>query len=113
MHEISIARALLRQVEAEALRHEAVSVRRVRVRLGTLSGIEPALLHSAFEFLCEAGRCAGAELTIDEVPATWSCPDCGAPIEGGLPLRCPRCRAPGRLSAGDEMLLVQIEMEVA
>lgn len=113
MHEISIAQSLLRLVEAEAERHQAACVRRVRVRLGALSGIEPALLRSAFGFLCEGSRCAGAELTIDEVPARWSCPDCGAPIEGGLPLRCPRCRAPGRLSAGDEILLEQLEMEVA
>jgi hypothetical protein len=47
------------------------------------------------------------------VAARWSCPGCGRPIASGEILRCPDCLRPARLEAGDEILLEQIEMEVA
>lgn len=113
MHEFSIARSLLRRVEAEALKHGASSVRRIQLRLGELSGIEADLLRSAFEILRPGTVCSGADLAIHEVPATWSCAVCGVAIEAGAALRCPRCRRPAQLSAGSETLLEHLEMEVA
>jgi hydrogenase nickel incorporation protein HypA/HybF len=112
MHEYSIALALMERIDAEADTRRALSVHRVRVRIGELSGIEPELLRSAFEIVRERTRCQSAVLDIAEIPAAWICSGCGRPIEPGALLQCPACGAPARLAAGDEIVLDQLEMEV-
>ena len=47
MHEYSIVGALVEQVESEARQRNATYVRRIRVRIGDLSGVDPELLASA------------------------------------------------------------------
>jgi len=111
MHEYSIVRALADRVEAEARSRDAVAVHRLTVAIGSLSGVEPELLTTAFS-LCREGLLAGAELEVRTVAAAWSCPDCGDPVDAGGPLCCARCGGPARLGAGDEILLERIEMEV-
>lgn len=113
MHELSIARSLLHRVDEEARRHQASGVRRVRLRLGELSGVEPELLRSAFELLRAGTLCDSCDLAIERVAATWTCDTCGVAIEPGSALRCPSCRRPASLTAGGEMLLESLELEVA
>ena len=113
MHEYSIIQALVARVEAEARARGASSVERVRVALGELSGVEPDLLASAYEVFRERTVCHGATLEIRTVPAAWVCPACGGALARGVVLRCPTCNLPARLASGDEILLEQIEMEVA
>lgn len=112
MHEYSIALALMERIDAEADSRRAVSVHRVRLRIGELSGIEPDLLRSAFEIVRERTRCQAAVLDITEIPAAWVCSGCGRPIGAGAVLQCPDCGAPARLAAGDEIVLEQLELEV-
>jgi Zn finger protein HypA/HybF involved in hydrogenase expression len=52
-------------------------------------------------------------MEIRPVPAQWVCPRCGRPFLRGEALRCRPCQSPARLAAGDEIVLEQIEMEVA
>ena len=113
MHEWSLIRSLLGQVEGRARSHRAVSVRVVRLRVGELSGASAAALASAFEILREDTICREAELTIDASPALWVCGQCAGPIPSGGELRCPACGGSARLSSGDELVLSSIEIEVA
>lgn len=114
MHEYSIIQSLASRVEDEVRARGALSVHRVRVALGELSGVDPELLASAWEiFRTATATCGGASLEIRPVAARWACPGCGRPIASGEILRCPDCHRPARLDAGDEILLEQIEMEVA
>jgi hydrogenase nickel incorporation protein HypA/HybF len=99
------------QVERHARAHDAASIRRIAVRIGALSGVEPELFATAFT-LCREGLLAEAELDIRRSEAAWACPDCAAPILDGACLRCAACGVPARLVAGDEIILEQIEMEV-
>ena len=48
MHELAVCQALLERVEAMAAARGARAVKRVTVRVGPLSGVEPQLLASAF-----------------------------------------------------------------
>lgn len=113
MHEYSIVQALMARVEAEARRHGASAVRCVRVSIGELSGVEAELLSSAYEIFREKTLCADAPLEVRRVEARWECSACGRALEPGAVLRCASCGRPGRLAQGDEIVLEQLELEVA
>ena len=112
MHEYSLVQSLMERIRQEAAARRAVAVHRVRLKIGELSGVEAALLDSAFEIVREGTICASAVLEIDRVPARWECSQCRAPIGAGEVLQCRACGAPGRLASGDDILLDQLEMEV-
>ena len=112
MHEYSIVEALLARVEAEARARGATTVHRLSVRIGELSGVEVDLLSAAYATFRDRTICARAELDIEPVAAAWACPECGAAIVRGAMLQCRQCGVPARLTAGDEILLNRIEMEV-
>ena len=113
MHEYSIVQALLDLVGAEARKHKATGVRRIRVRVGELSGVEPELLLSAYNLVREHSVCQGADLEIHQVGARWTCPQCATDLPTGQRLQCTACGGPARLAAGDEIILEQVELEVA
>ena len=113
MHEYSLVQSLVDRVEAEAAKRRAVAVHRLRVRVGELSGVDPELLETAYLTFREGTICAKAELTLERVAATWSCPRCGARIRKGAALTCAACGVPARLDdGGDALTLNGIEMEV-
>lgn len=113
MHEYSIVQALMERIDEQARAHGAVAVSRVTVRIGELSGVEPDLLRTAFDLVRERTICDRAALQIARVPARWACRRCAAAIAAGGPLACGACGAPARLVEGDEILLAQLELEVA
>ncbi len=113
MHEYSIAAALLERVAAEADKYGARSVRRVTVRLGELSGVEPELLSAAFELARENTACASAELEVDYVKARWGCRDCELEVDPKVALLCASCGGSARLVAGEELDLCSLELEVS
>jgi hydrogenase nickel incorporation protein HypA/HybF len=113
MSERSVVLALLGRIELEAQRRNATRVRRVTVRIGEVSGVDPDLLAAAFAAGAEGTVCHGAELRVRRVATTWSCPSCGIDLPRGAALRCARCGAPGILREGSEMDLEQIDFEVA
>ncbi|HET9953428.1 MAG TPA: hydrogenase maturation nickel metallochaperone HypA [Polyangiaceae bacterium] len=114
MHEYSVVESLLLRIADEARRHRAKSVSRVAVRIGRVSGVEPALFETAFRCLRENTVCAGAELQIEIVTATFQCVRCDVEFESEDPCGslCPRCDLPARLRSGDELSLERIELEV-
>jgi hydrogenase nickel incorporation protein HypA/HybF len=69
MHEYSLVQAMFDQI-GEAMRtHGAVSVRRVRVRIGARAGVEPVLFRTAYDVFRVKTACAGAPLEIVAVDA--------------------------------------------
>jgi hydrogenase nickel incorporation protein HypA/HybF len=112
MHEYSLVEALLQQVEAEARSRNATAVRRIRVRIGPLAGVERRLFASAFD-TCRGGTlCSGADLELADDPVAWCCEVCGARIPEGRALNCPACEWPARLTGGDALVLERVELEV-
>jgi hydrogenase nickel incorporation protein HypA/HybF len=112
MHEYSVVRALLDRVESEARAQHALRVRRLRVQVGELSGIDVYLLRTAYD-ACRIGTiCAGASLEVVSVATRWSCSRCGRDIPSAGPRRCSECGAPARLTHGEELNLDRIELEV-
>jgi hydrogenase nickel incorporation protein HypA/HybF len=112
MHEYSIIAALVDRVQREVEARPGAVARKLRVRIGELSGVEPELLRTAFTTFRARSACAEAELELVQVPAVWRCPRCELPIATGAMLRCPSCGRPARLASGDDITLERIEMEV-
>ena len=93
MHEYSLVRAMADQVEQHARAQSATSIRRIAVRIGALSGVEPELFATAFT-LCRQGILAEAALEIRRSGAVWACPRCSRAIPAGAVLRCAACEVP-------------------
>ena len=110
MHELAVCQALLTEVGRVARDAGAGPVRRVVLRVGPLSGIEPDLLSRAFD-VARAGVAAGAELCIESTPVRVRCRDCGA--EHAVPANRLLCADCGSwrtdLRAGDELILQRVE----
>lgn len=115
VHETSLVRALLAQVLAIASAREAVAVDAVLVRVGEFSGVEPALLASAWNAAVRATGAEGARLTIETTPLGARCTDCGerfAPI--GFRFVCPLCGGPrAAVEQGEELMLQSVDLRVA
>ncbi|HVV82460.1 MAG TPA: hydrogenase maturation nickel metallochaperone HypA [Kofleriaceae bacterium] len=111
MHEYSIVSALVDQV-AQAAEPRGARVQRVHVAIGELAGVDIELLRTAFDTFRARTVCEDAELEVRPVAAAWRCARCDAAIEAGAVLRCPGCGRPARLTAGDEIVLERIELEV-
>jgi hydrogenase nickel incorporation protein HypA/HybF len=114
MHELSICQALIEQVEAIAREHCA-DVEKVYVAVGPLSGVEPDLLERAYA-VARAGTAArNSSLFIESAPVRVRCSSCGA--ESAASAGCLLCAACGdwhtTLAAGDELLLLRVELRAA
>jgi hydrogenase nickel incorporation protein HypA/HybF len=111
MHEMSLARDLLRTIEA-TLGHDRVRVSRIDVTIGCAAGVVSESLQCAFSLVASGTRAEGAELSIVSVPARSRCASCGILFEfEGLIGTCPSCgRMGGDLRSGTEMVLRSIEV---
>jgi hydrogenase nickel incorporation protein HypA/HybF len=112
MHEYSIVQALFDQIQDAARARRAVAVRRVKVQIGEIAGVEVGLLRTAYELFRVRTLCENAPLEIEAVAARWTCPEGHGDIDRGCALVCPSCARPARLAAGDEIVLEQLELEV-
>ena len=112
MHELALCQALIEQLCAVAREHRAAWVARARLRIGPLSGVEPALLEQAFT-LARAGTIADeALLEVEQGAVRVRCCECGREQE--VPPNDTRCSNCGnwrtQLLSGDELLLVSVEL---
>jgi hydrogenase nickel incorporation protein HypA/HybF len=112
MHEFSIVQAMFDQIDDIVRAHRALTVRRVRVKVGRLAGVDPMLLRSAYDVYRVRTMCDAAPLDIDEVDAVWTCAAGHGVIPAGGRLTCPACGAPARMAAGDEIVLDGLDLEV-
>lgn len=112
MHEYSIVQSLLGRVRESIGAYDVVAVRGLRLRIGSLSGVDPGLLRTAYDLCIPGTFCEGARLEIEEVPVRWRCPGCGGGHTEGQPLTCASCGVPLVLVEGDEIVLEKVDLEV-
>jgi len=115
MHELSVCQALIEQVVDIAREHRATGVERILPPVGPLSGVEPALLTTAFPLAAAGTVAEGARLDVEGSPVTVRCRTCGHEAE--VPpnrLVCPACGDyRTEVRSGDEMLLARVELITA
>ncbi|MBA4388079.1 MAG: hydrogenase maturation nickel metallochaperone HypA [Verrucomicrobia bacterium] len=113
MHELSIAMALLQQLQDEARKEKAVRITSVTITVGTLSGVDPEALEFAFRMAAEDTISAQARLIIEKIPAAVQCKACGKRMKPKT--RSAACRTCGscdiEITAGRELMLKNMEIE--
>lgn len=112
MHEYSIVESLLDLCEKEAKNAGATEVKRIVVKIGVLSGVEPDLLKDAYSVFSETSFAKGAELEIMLQNVIIECRACGAKSElKELDYKCPECgKEDFAIIAGEELLLMSIDL---
>lgn len=113
MHEASLVKALLRQVEQIATAHGGTGVETIRIECGPLSGVEPELIDIAFAQQSPQSICRGAQLVITQVPLKAYCPICDAEIAiENFRFCCPVCNHDRvQITSGDEFLLADVTLQ--
>ena len=113
MHERSLVKALLRQVENVAAEYPASHVVSIRVRIGEFSGVEPELLASAYRDLITETPFRGAALDLEQVPLEAVCEQCGGQFRiERFNFQCDVCGSMKlTIRGGEEMLLDSVTME--
>ncbi|HVY15130.1 MAG TPA: hydrogenase maturation nickel metallochaperone HypA [Rhodopila sp.] len=109
---MSIAESLVDLIADEARKGRFRRASRIRVQLGALGHVEPEALLFCFDVVAKGTVGEGAELDIETVPGTGWCPACrrSVPIAQRYD-PCPACGSHVEMTAGDELRLVELEVE--
>ena len=110
MHELSIAESVVQIASRHA---DGRRVIKVWLKVGHLRQVVPSALAFGFELVAEGTPVEGAELEMEEVPATGSCRDCGAESRlESFPLHCGACGGFDlELLGGEELFVESLELE--
>ena len=92
MHELSIAEGIVEVVERTARQNAVTRVKKVRVAIGELAGVDIPSLRFAWDSVTKDGVAQGALLDIDRPPGQAGCMDWSV----NVPLKnfgeaCPHC----------------------
>lgn len=110
---MSITRSMMEVVREEMDRHGVKSLKRLRVRIGELTAVEPEALRFCFEAYVKGTPLEGAVLEIEEVPLMCWCAECSAEFRMEHFLRaCPKCEGGAvTKTTGHELDIVSMEAE--
>ncbi len=113
MHELGIATAVLQEARQEAQRHAGARLRKIRLRVGELSGVNAEALRFGFEVLARESELEPLELEIENCPRRQRCPACELTFTvANYDLTCPGCgSAQTEFVSGDELEVASLEME--
>ena len=114
MHEASLVKSLLHQVEVIRVEQDGLAVEEIRIEIGPLAGVEPLLVRSAFSQLAPVCNMGEARLMIDEVPLSARCSSCGLVEVAVARIACPICGSLAvSIVSGDEMRLQSVTIRLA
>ncbi len=113
MHEMAIAEGILDIVLTATRENGGGTVRRIKLLVGEMTGVEPESLVFCFGALAAGTAAAEAELDIDILPLTARCHSCGH--EFGIEryrFFCPLCQsAEVETHTGRELAVEHLEVE--
>jgi len=113
MHEMGIAYSVLAAVRTEAARHPGNVPRKVGVRIGELSALDPEALRFCFDAITRETDLEGLELEIEICPFRYGCRECGHEfIVRDYQSQCPQCAGlETECIGGQELDLSYLEVE--
>lgn len=109
MHELSITRSLLDQALAEAEKHGARRISRIRLLLGESGSVVPDCVQFYFDQMKKGTAAEEAELEFKTVPLRIRCPKCGREF-GKIEEMC-SCNAGGEVVSGQELVIESIDVD--
>jgi hydrogenase nickel incorporation protein HypA/HybF len=112
MHEVSIMTEALRMAVDAAKSADASRILKLRLRIGSLSGVVPESMRFAFDVVCHGTMAEGATLEIEAVQAACWCATCQVEFEcADFYSECPGCHnVSGELRRGRELDIASVEM---
>jgi hydrogenase nickel incorporation protein HypA/HybF len=112
MHEVGIMQEGVRLAVETARARQAGRITRLRLRVGSMSGVVPDALRFAFDMVSKETLAEGAMLEIETVAAACWCAACQAEFECVDFLNeCPRCGTlSSELRRGRELELASVEL---
>jgi len=110
VHELSIAESVVQVASRHA---QGRRVTKVYLKVGHLRQVVPSALAFSFELVAQGTPAEGAELEMQQVPATGLCKDCGEESRlATFPLQCRSCRGHDlEIIEGEELLVESLELE--
>lgn len=112
MHERSLIRSLLQQVEQIVTGEGGGKVTEIRVQVGDLSGVEPLLFKTAFDDMVPTVFSPNCRLALEIVPVAAVCSECERQFEiVDFQFRCPECQTKSvQVIQGDEVTLISVSI---
>lgn len=128
MHELSLIKKIIENVEAAAKKANIKNVKTVRMRIGVMAGFNPEQLNFLFKTYEKSASLSETVLEVEDIPVELECPECRhlfvdeqfndpefahavshAPLSYAPP-SCPKCGANGpQIVHGQELDLVDLE----
>jgi len=114
MHELSIIQNLFEILEEKAQEKKAKKIIKVRLQVGSLSGVVAELLQTAFDIYKKDTVASGAHLDIEKIPLQVECRQCGKRIlKDDFIFVCSHCQSSDlKIISGTELIVEKIEMEI-
>ena len=112
MHELSLAEALLNQIEEITAKEKASEVVSVRISIGALSGVERDAFEFALPIVAEGTVLSNCDFAISEIPVKVKCEDCLKESFPEMPtLECVECGSANvDIIEGKELTLTSMEI---
>ncbi len=113
MHEMSICESIVNVIEEQAAAQGFGRVRRVRLEIGPLAGVETEALRFSFDVVTRGSLAEGAALEIIETPVTGWCMPCGQPVAVRERFdACPECGSyQVQITGGEELRIKDLEVD--
>ena len=113
MHEMSIAQSLIEVVKEEMLKHDARTLRSVRLNIGKMSAIVPDSLSFCFTVITTGTELEGARLIMDVIPLRGFCNECKKEFEiKEYAFVCPFCNSSDiNTISGQDLTIVEMEVD--
>ncbi len=113
MHELSMSRAIVREVELALVDRGDVTVTVVRLQVGALSGIVAEALAYGMSFVTVGSRLDGARVDIETQPVTVWCSPCQVIVQTvGSSVCCPTCDTPSAdIRSGRGMQICSVDLD--
>ena len=110
MHELAIADSIVRIADGHAAGRR---VTKIHLKVGHLRQVVPSALSFSFELVAQGTPVEGAELEMEDIPATGLCRGCGEESRlKNFPLACESCGSFDlKIVTGEELYVESLEME--
>lgn len=113
MHEMSICESIINVIEQQAVAQSFSKVKRVRLEIGPLAGVELEALRFSFDVVCKGGLAEGAMLEVIELPIEAWCMQCSEKTVVKQRFdACPTCGSyQVQITGGDELRIKDMEVD--